>query len=603
MDLGRGRQRRCAAIFALAGLWMLAAAASVGAVEDPAASMYRPGAVNVIKLTLPEASYKALQADPEGEYQPGTFSMAETDGTPVGIGEYSAPLEAQIRLKGSGSFRPLGQKAAFKIKFGKKAPFRGLRKMTLNNMVQDVSMVHEALSYRLFHALGVPAPRTSFAEVWVNGVDYGLHTNIESLDKVALEKRFGTFEDPPQHLYEGEYNADVTPGRISLLEVDEGDEEDRSDLNALAAASNAPGGDWSNAVAPHAKLLEMTRMWMGEKYIGHVDGYAGESNTNRPNNFYLYSDPLGQFRMLPWGTDQTWVFNAPFGSAGGSLFSKCIADSSCLALYKATGHRALNVIPALDLRNMASCLALRLTPWQRREPPSMAPNSQAAIASAVASTKTFVAGERAKLATYLGVPTPAEPTSSECPAYGTEPDESLEEPPAGSEEEEAEGPEEEPEEPEEEESGEEEPEEEPGEGEEEGGGEEEAPQPPNPGGATPPLNVVSLAPQPLVLPEESPLLVLRVGQIGFDSRGLVVQIKAPRAGKLRLRVATDGRSGALCEARRHIKAGFTAVGCRLESGDLTALTAHRRWLTIGASLRTDGGEKLNCWQTVKSPRQ
>src|SRR3954453_8935669 len=186
-DLGTLKAISAAAAIVLLGT---VGAAPALAAEDPAASMYRPGVVNVIQLTLPEASYKALQGSPEGEYQPGTFSMAETDGTPDGIGEYSEPLEVQIRLKGSGSFRPLGQKAAFKIKFAKKAPFRGLRKMTVNNMVQDISMVHEALSYRLFHALGVPAPRTSYAEVWVNGVNYGLHTNIESLDKVALEKRF-----------------------------------------------------------------------------------------------------------------------------------------------------------------------------------------------------------------------------------------------------------------------------------------------------------------------------------------------------------------------------------------------------------------------------
>src|SRR5690242_3424377 len=118
-----GGALRVSLVAAAIALLGFATAAIASAAEDPAASMYRPGVVNVIKLTLPEASYDALVADPEGEYQPGTFSMAETDGTPAAIGEYSEPIEVQIRLKGSGSFRPLGQKAAFKIKFAKKAPF------------------------------------------------------------------------------------------------------------------------------------------------------------------------------------------------------------------------------------------------------------------------------------------------------------------------------------------------------------------------------------------------------------------------------------------------------------------------------------------------
>lgn len=190
MDSGTGGIRRNAAALALIALVAFGAAAPASAAEDPAASLYRPGIVNAIKLELPPSSIKALELEPE-EYQPGTFSMAESDGTPTGIGAYSTPIEAQIRLKGSGSFKPLGKKSAFKVKFGKKAPFRGLRKMTLNNMIQDPSMLHEAIAYRVFHALGVPASRTSYAEVWVNGVNYGMHANVESLDKVALESASG----------------------------------------------------------------------------------------------------------------------------------------------------------------------------------------------------------------------------------------------------------------------------------------------------------------------------------------------------------------------------------------------------------------------------
>ena len=32
--------------------------------------------------------------------------------------------------------------------------------MTLNNMVQDESMIHETLGYAILRAAGIPAPRT-----------------------------------------------------------------------------------------------------------------------------------------------------------------------------------------------------------------------------------------------------------------------------------------------------------------------------------------------------------------------------------------------------------------------------------------------------------
>ena len=68
-------------------------------------------------------------------------------------------------------------------------------------------MLHETVSYAIFRAAGVPAPRTGYAYVRVNGEPFGLYLNLEPYDTVSLERLFpgGT-----QHLYEGESSADVT---------------------------------------------------------------------------------------------------------------------------------------------------------------------------------------------------------------------------------------------------------------------------------------------------------------------------------------------------------------------------------------------------------
>ena len=388
-----------------AGAGPAAAAAPTG---DAAAPLYDPGRIDVIKLDLPPESIANLEADPEGEYQPGTFSLAETAGTPGGVGAFSAPLQVGIRLKGGvGSFRVLGDKAGFKIKFAKTAPFLGLKKMTLNNMVQDPSMIHETLAYEAFGAAGVPAPRTGFADVVVNGEDYGVHLNVETLDKVALEKRFGTFAEPPQHLYEGEYGADATADRVGLFEVDEGKATDQSDLAALVAASeDGSAPDWSDSVAPFADLGEMTHMWAVEKYIGHWDGYSGEESDVLPNNFYLYSDAGGRFQMLPWGTDLTWEEHLPFDGAAGALFDACLADASCEALYRSAAADALGSIAALDLDTTARCTAELLRPWQELEPPQMDPPSAAEVDAAVQTARQFIASRGQELAAWLGVSAP-----------------------------------------------------------------------------------------------------------------------------------------------------------------------------------------------------
>ncbi|HEY5941584.1 MAG TPA: CotH kinase family protein [Solirubrobacterales bacterium] len=387
-----------------AALALLAAAMLALGLAGPAAAltadeMYEPEAVVVVDLQLPPASVAALEAEP-AEYVEGSFSLAPTDGTPAGIGTFSAPLTVGIRLKGEGSFRDLSGKAAFKLKFNefvKGQKFLGLKRMTLNNMVQDPSMVHETLAYAAFRAAGVPAPRTGYADVRVNAEEFGMHLNLETLDDVALERLFGSFEAPPQHLYEGQVGVDVLPGETSAFEVDEGEEDDRSDLEALIEAVAASSPSFSERMAGHADLGELTRMWAVERYLAHWDGYS-----TQPHNYYLYSDPLGIFQMMPSGADQTWSLpQLGFGPPGASLFESCFGEPECLALYKGALLEAEQVVSALGPGAEAQQLAALLAPWQQLEVAPRKPFGPDVIAAEVAEVGTFAAKRPAALAKWL----------------------------------------------------------------------------------------------------------------------------------------------------------------------------------------------------------
>jgi hypothetical protein len=414
-------------LLASAALYLAVVAAPAAAAEDPAAWMYSPRTISEIALTLPPASWQELEEHPEDEYVPGTFAIAETDGVPGTAGAFTTPIEVGVRLKGGefGSLRNLKQKAAFKVKFDEFVAgqaFLGLEKLTLNNMVEDPSMVHEAAAYEAFGALGVPSPRAGFAFVRVNGESFGLHLNIETPDKVWLEKQFGPFLSPPQHLYEGEYGADVTPPRFEELEVDEGKKKEKGDLEALVAAVADPTPSFSAAVGPLADLGEMTRMWAVEKYAGHWDGYSGRAGERQPNNYYLYSDALGRFQMLPWGTDETWSKHLGFEEAGGALFNGCVADVACKAAYRQALATALATLNGLRLDDSVRCAAERLRPWQQLEAaertqayPERVPFSTGQIASGVDSTRQFIATRPGELASFLKVSPPMAPAAQSCP--------------------------------------------------------------------------------------------------------------------------------------------------------------------------------------------
>jgi hypothetical protein len=360
-------------------LVLLGSVYAQAALADEAAQVYDPGQVFFIDLTLSSTEKAKLEAEP-GEYVKGTFSMAKSaDGTPSGAEvPFISSRAAEIRLKGNagGSFRDLSEKAAFKLKFKKAEAVLGLRKMTLNNMVQDPSMVHETLAYSAFRAAGVPASRTGYAYVRLNGEDLGVYLDLENLDSVGLAHIFGSFDDETQHLYEGEAGHDVKPGEATTFEVDEGEEGDISDLEDLIAAVNGSGGEpWSQRVAPYADLAEMAKMWAVEKYIDHWDGYSGHAEAGlRPNNYYLFSEPSGRFQMLPWGADQTWIptkgvlnREVTFDGKGGVLFNKCLEDKACFRQYWEALESVTTKIAALGPKALAESTATMLAPWQAEE--------------------------------------------------------------------------------------------------------------------------------------------------------------------------------------------------------------------------------------------
>jgi CotH protein len=428
---------RAAVVGILATIAGFGAFAGSASAASPADWMYEPTTFTEIRLTLPPASYQLLEDVEYDEYVEGSFELAETDGVPGQVGSFSAPLTVGVKLKGGlGSRRSINEKAGLKISFGKFVKgqtFLGLEKMTLNNMVQDPSMANEVLAYQAFDQMDVFAPNAGFAYVWVNGRSYGLHLNLETPDKIALEKRFGAFQNPPQHLYEGEYGADVSTAanpktgkpRWEDFEVDEGKSKDRSDLMALLAAVEGNTGTFSERVAPHADLAQMARMWMTERYIGHWDGYSGDLTGHfLPNNYYLYSDPAGKFQLFPWGTDQTWEEHLDFGTPAGALFEGCMSDAACAALYRQAGEDALASLPVPMLEASERCTANAVKPWREfevaeSEAAKLPPYSLQQTADAQTSARAFIAARPQQLATYLNVALPSEPPGvlpPPCPA-------------------------------------------------------------------------------------------------------------------------------------------------------------------------------------------
>ncbi len=174
-----------------------------------------------------------------------------------------------------------------------------MERMTLNNNVQDPSMINTCMAYRVFAAVGYPAPRCSFATVTLNGNKLGLYTHVEEIKAPFLERHF---ESSDGNVYEGNVSDFDAEFRGTFEKKTHEDVDDWSDIDAVvsALADRSPAG--LRALADAVDLELFLTFWATEVLIGHWDGYAGNHN-----NYWFYREPGGRFVFLPWGTDSTFL--------------------------------------------------------------------------------------------------------------------------------------------------------------------------------------------------------------------------------------------------------------------------------------------------------
>ncbi|MBR6008387.1 MAG: CotH kinase family protein, partial [Clostridia bacterium] len=100
-----------------------------------------------------------------------------------------------IRAKGNTSLSSVATlnstRYSFKVEFDHYVDgmtYHGLDKLSLNNMIQDATMMKDYLAYTLMNRMGVPSSLCSYVQVTVNGEDWGLYLAVEGIEDGFLER-------------------------------------------------------------------------------------------------------------------------------------------------------------------------------------------------------------------------------------------------------------------------------------------------------------------------------------------------------------------------------------------------------------------------------
>lgn len=103
-----------------------------------------------------------------------------------------------IRAKGNTSLASVSRmdsdRYSFKLEFDHYddgGSYYGLDKLSLNNLIQDNTMLKDYLVYRMMNDFGADAPACSFAFITVNGEDWGLYLAVEGVEDSFLSRCYG----------------------------------------------------------------------------------------------------------------------------------------------------------------------------------------------------------------------------------------------------------------------------------------------------------------------------------------------------------------------------------------------------------------------------
>jgi Invasin, domain 3 len=107
-------------------------------------------------------------------------------------------------------------------------------------------------------------------------------------------------------------------------------------------------------------------------------------------------------RCCPGGLTRPGSDHLSFDDGNGLLFTECLADASCAALYRKSLRQAQVAIDGLGLDSLASATATLLAPWEQKEfDNARREHSPGEIAADVQDTRDFIAARPAELTAWL----------------------------------------------------------------------------------------------------------------------------------------------------------------------------------------------------------
>lgn len=222
-----------------------------------------------------------------------------------------------IRIKGESSFDySPGRKKSFKLKFNKfikKQRLDGITTVNLNNGFKDPSMMREKIFLDIMKREGLPVPRCTYANLYINNENFGLYLLVENINKSFLKYNFGNKKG---NLYKGEpqahyiYFGDDPDSYVNKYKSRISDEENIIDhdlVNFIKYINDTTKSetDYVSKLDSLINTENLIKIFSITSILCNIDAY----NILFPHNQYLYFNTSeNKFEWIPY--DANYAFCA-----------------------------------------------------------------------------------------------------------------------------------------------------------------------------------------------------------------------------------------------------------------------------------------------------
>ncbi len=194
----------------------------------------------------------------------------------------------------------------------------GIKKFNLANGVGDPSMNRDFVCFDMMREVGVRAPRTAHAKVYLNDEFWGVYVIIEQVNKGFVNKNFA---DASGNLYKNigwsnlEYLGENPESYKTTIGKRSNEEEDdwTDYIEFVRFVQQASTSEFENEIEDYFNVDYFLRVMAIDIMTDNWDSYFEHGR-----NFYMYHEPSSdQFFWIPW--DYNLAMGGSFSNAGSNI--------------------------------------------------------------------------------------------------------------------------------------------------------------------------------------------------------------------------------------------------------------------------------------------